>query len=230
MRKLKLVLSGISQLITLPIHYLPGPVGNRLRYAYYKRKLRHLGKNVTIDVGVYIQNPSFVSIGDNTWIDKYVILLAGPPGGERETLVKSNSDFSLSIGELSIGCNVHIAPFCIVSAIGGVQIGHNVGLSAGCKVYSFTHHYRSGHDPARIVFFSPQVAHDKQCMILGPVVMQDNVGLGLHTVVLPGVTIHRNSFVMINSVVSSDIPENSVAGGNPAVVINKRFSGSSAEI
>jgi len=223
MRKLKMIMLGIWQLFTLPILYLPGPVGNRLRYLYYKSRLRHLGRNVIIDVGVYIQNPEFVSIDDNTWIDRYVILLAGPPRGKRETLLRVNKNFTLKPGELFIGKNVHIAPYSIISAIGGVHIGNDVTLSSGCKIYSFSHHYRSAKNPSKVISFGSQVDPDKQCMIQGPVVIQDNVGLALNCVVLPGVTIHQNSFIFINSVVHSDIPENSLTAGNPAKVLKERF-------
>ena len=58
---------------------MPGAVGDRLRRAYYRRRLLHLGKDVRIDVGVQIVHPEHVSIGDRVWIDKYAVLLAGPP-------------------------------------------------------------------------------------------------------------------------------------------------------
>ena len=62
---------------------LPGQLGLFLRRRYWANRLRSLGENVRIDPGVYIQNPKFVSIGDNTWIDRGVIILAGPDNSER---------------------------------------------------------------------------------------------------------------------------------------------------
>lgn len=221
---LKYGLKGLHDLILLPIFYLPGPLGFKLRYRYYKKRLKYLGKNVQIDIGVYIQNPEYVSIGDNTWIDKYVILLAGPPRGNRETRIKENKNFKLDKGNLFIGQNVHIAPFCIISGMGGIYIGNDVGFSSSCKVYSFTHHYRSFVNSSnQMITFGPQVPQERQSMILGPIVVEDNVGIALNCVVLPGVTIHKNSFIMMKSVVSRDILENSIASGNPARIIKNRF-------
>ena len=220
---LKYGLKGLRDLFLLPIFYLPGPLGFTLRYSYYKRRLKYMGKNVQIDTGVSIQNPQNISIGDNTWIDKYVLLMAGPPAGNRETLAKENKDFKLNEGDLFVGKNVHIAPFSIVSAIGGVYIGNDVAFSSGCKVYSFTHHYRSFADPSdETVAFGSQVPQERQAMICGPIVIDDNVALAYCTV-LPGVSIHKNSFITTNSVVSCNIPENSIASGNPAAVIKNRF-------
>jgi acetyltransferase-like isoleucine patch superfamily enzyme len=54
-----------------------------------------------------------------------------------------------------------------------------------------------------------------------PVYIKDNVWLGSNVVVLKGVTIGKNSVVGSNSVVFNDIPENSIAIGNPCRVIKK---------
>lgn len=51
-----------------------------------------------------------------------------------------------------------------------------------------------------------------------PITIGDNVWLGGGVIVCPGVTIGDNSVVGAGSVVTRDIPENSVAAGNPARV------------
>ena len=53
----------------------------------------------------------------------------------------------------------------------------------------------------------------------GNVVIKDNVFIGVNTVILKGVTIGENSIIGAGSVVTKDIPANSVAVGNPAKVI-----------
>lgn len=53
----------------------------------------------------------------------------------------------------------------------------------------------------------------------GPVKIGKNVWLGENVIVLPGVTIGDNVTVGANSVVSKDIPSNSLAVGTPAKVI-----------
>lgn len=51
------------------------------------------------------------------------------------------------------------------------------------------------------------------------VVIGENVWIGSSAVILPGVTIGRNSVIGAGSVVSRDIPENVVAVGNPCRVL-----------
>jgi maltose O-acetyltransferase len=52
-----------------------------------------------------------------------------------------------------------------------------------------------------------------------PVILQDNVWLGNHVIVLPGVTIGHDAVVGAGSVVTKDVPPRTVAVGNPARVV-----------
>jgi len=52
-----------------------------------------------------------------------------------------------------------------------------------------------------------------------PVIIHDNVWIGLNTVVLKGVEIGENSIIGANSLVVSNIPANVIAGGNPCKVL-----------
>ena len=53
-----------------------------------------------------------------------------------------------------------------------------------------------------------------------PVVIEDSVWLGANVVVMPGVTIGKNSVIGAGSVVTRDIPANVVAFGTPCRVIS----------
>lgn len=52
-----------------------------------------------------------------------------------------------------------------------------------------------------------------------PVVIEDNVWIGMNAVVLKGVTIGENSVVAAGAVVSKSVPKNVVVAGNPAVIV-----------
>ena len=56
---------------------------------------------------------------------------------------------------------------------------------------------------------------------LGCVEIMDNVYVGNHVTILPGVRIGKNCIISTGSVVTEDIPENSVVAGNPARVIGR---------
>ena len=52
-----------------------------------------------------------------------------------------------------------------------------------------------------------------------PIIIEDNVWIGLNSIILKGVRIGTNSVIGAGSVVSRDVPPNSVVSGNPAQVV-----------
>ena len=53
------------------------------------------------------------------------------------------------------------------------------------------------------------------------VVIEDDVFVGMNSIILKGVTIGRGTVIAAGSVVTHSIPEHCLAGGNPAIVIKK---------
>ncbi len=58
-------------------------------------------------------------------------------------------------------------------------------------------------------------------LVTAPVIIGDNVWIGMNAVILKGVTIGDNSVVAAGSVVTKNIEPNTVVAGNPAVVVKK---------
>jgi len=202
----------------------PGPLGFRLRYAFWKKRLKFLGNQVQIDIGVYFQNPQYISIDDKVWIDKGVIILAGPDKSQRKRRLIRNNNFTLKRGEVHIGKSVHVGPYTIISGIGGVYISDESTLSANVRIYSFSHHYNSDENPSdKRIGFGSMIDNGMQFMIEGPVFLGRNVGVAISAKLLPGVSIRKDSFVTIGSVVNSSFKENSLIAGNPAERIKERY-------
>ena len=55
-----------------------------------------------------------------------------------------------------------------------------------------------------------------------PVIIEDDVWIGTRVVILPGVHIRKGSVVGAGAVVTKDVPEYAIVGGNPAQVIKYR--------
>ena len=218
----KLAQVGYS-LVEASIAGIPGGLGRRIRSVYYRRRLRHLGAGVVIDVGVRIENPEWVSIGDNTWIDSYAIILAGPPGGEARITRTPNPAYRHGEGEVVIGRNCHVANFVVLQGHGGLSVGDDTTVASGCKVYSMSHHYA---DPARpedrtVYKFSSMAPPGEQSLVVSPVVIEASSALGLNSVVLPGAVLERGSWVGANATVTKRIPAGSLAVGSPARVLRE---------
>jgi acetyltransferase-like isoleucine patch superfamily enzyme len=207
------------------IQDMPGALGFRLRFHYWKRRLKYLGAQSRIDCNVYFQHPEFISLGDNSWIDRGVMILAGRDHSSRK--IKKVEVRSLTrAGEVHIGDNVHIGAFSIISGIeGGIHIGDDCTFSPAVKAYAFSHHFRFEDDPGnRSCSFGSMVGDERQSMICGPVTLEGNIGVAINAVILPGVWIGRDSFVGVGSVVKSGAyEENSLLVGSPAVRVAPRF-------
>jgi acetyltransferase-like isoleucine patch superfamily enzyme len=129
-------------------------------------------------------------------------------------------------GEVIVGCNVHIAPYSIISGIdAGIYIGDDCGFSSGVKIYAFSHHFRFNESPEdTLCSFNPMVDHSRQSMVCGAITIEDNVGVALNTIILPGVFVGRDSFIGTNSVLYRQyFPENSLISGSPAKRVGCRF-------
>src|SRR5262245_3615961 len=112
----------------------PGGVGRRLRAAYWRRRLGGMGARCNIDVGVIIQSPENVFLGDDVWLDNYAVLIAGPPVLDgRKHRVLANPAFRGKRGELHIGHRCHIGPHTVIQAHGGVSVGSDVAVASHAK-------------------------------------------------------------------------------------------------
>lgn len=107
----------------------------------------------------------------------------------------------------NFGCWGHIEPF----REDIVTIGDNVIIGAGSVVIT--------HCP--ISFYNGQKVE---------INIGNNVYIGAHCVILPGVTIGNNVVIGAGSVVSKDIPSRSIAAGNPCRVIRQLAQSESLRI
>lgn len=209
------------------VTHFAGDSGERLRYRYWKGRLKNLGDGVRIGPGVQFVNPEFISIDDGSWIDKDVVIIGGVDRSSREIRRRKNKAYPGEPGEVFIGKNVHVGIGTLISGIdAGVYISDDCGFSAHCKVYGFAHHYRSFADPTnRNISFGPLVAPDRQVLISRPVVLGRNTGVSLNSIILPGANLGEDCFVSVNSVVfAGNFRSNSIIEGSPAKIQDVRFT------
>jgi dTDP-4-amino-4,6-dideoxy-D-glucose acyltransferase len=211
--------------IEVIIIFFPNPLGSRLRFLYWKLRLKSLGQNVLFGVGVRITNPQNVTIGNHCWIDDYAIIIAGPPKGDGRSIIrKNNPDYQLQEGEIYIGNHVHIAQFVILQGHGGIFIGDSLTIAAGSKLYSFIHHYENGIRGEVIYKFVGLVPPEEQTLICSPIVIHNYSAVGLNSVILPGSTIGENSWLGAQSLLKGVLADNVIAYGNPAKKKKNRFT------
>lgn len=114
---------------------------------------------------------------------------------------------------IKVGDNCQISEHVNIDFTGGLIIGNGVGLLDGVKI--LTH----GHDYLGIKKKKDLLPNSKRAF-LSPLAISDNVTIGSHALIMPGVrSIGENSIISAGSVVTKRVPENVIVAGNPAQVI-----------
>ncbi|MDR2918223.1 MAG: acyltransferase [Tannerella sp.] len=122
------------------------------------------------------------------------------------SIVEDFATIANAMGDIHIGNRSRIGLGNTI--IGPVNIGNNVNLAQNVVVSGLNHNYS---DVNRTI--------KAQGVNTSLIVIRDDVWIGANSVVLAGVTIGKHVVVGAGSVVTRDIPDYSIALGNPARVI-----------
>jgi len=114
-------------------------------------------------------------------------------------------------GIVEIGPKTVIGQECTISAYQRVSIGQQCVIADRAMFIDFDHNVADTEAPIRT-----------QGIYKRDVVVGSNVWIGYGAQILRGVTVGDNSIIGASSVVTRDIPANSVAAGSPARVIRMR--------
>lgn len=87
-----------------------------------------------------------------------------------------------------------------------IKIGNHVAITAGCKILT---HYVDPSQSGRVFRY-------------GSVVIEDDVFIGVNTIICSSVTIGKGAIIGAGSVVTKDIPSNQVWAGVPARYIKDK--------
>ena len=104
-----------------------------------------------------------------------------------------------------IGTRVFINQNCTLYDLGGVDIGDDVMIGPNVSLIT------SGHPIAP--------SQRRAAVTAAPIVIGKNVWIAAGVTIIGGVTIGENSVIAAGSVVTRDVPADSLAGGNPARLI-----------
>jgi acetyltransferase-like isoleucine patch superfamily enzyme len=113
--------------------------------------------------------------------------------------------------KLIIGDNVGLSQTALVCHI-GISIGNNVKIGGGVCIYDTDFHALDANLRAN-------ASTDFESKDKKPVILEDNVFIGAHSLILKGLTIGENSIIGAGSVVTKSVPANQIWAGNPAKFI-----------
>lgn len=192
--------------------------GLYLRQKLYKIIFKNLGKGTTIGIGVTLKQPGKVSIGTHCAIDDLVHISArGNDTSEidiKDTVfIGRATELKLRHGKIIVNENTSIGSSCrIATTHGTINIGKYVLIAAYCYIGGGNHKADRTDIPILQQGFESK----------GGVTIGDDVWIGANCVIADGVTIGKCSIIGTCSYVNKDIPEYSIAFGNPATVFKSR--------
>lgn len=107
-------------------------------------------------------------------------------------------------GELILGSG-YINYNCNIACFDKIVIGNNVAISENVTIRDSDNHYLNSRNYKKSK----------------PIIIKDNVWIGLNSTILKGVTIGEGSVVAAGSVVTRSVPDHCLVAGVPAKVIKK---------
>lgn len=132
---------------------------------------------------------------------------ANPIGGMDSTLLAIKS----SEASIIIGNNVGISNSALVAA-NRIVIEDDVMIGGSCKIYDTDFHSLE---------YDYRLERPDSHVKSKPIRIKKGAFIGAHSIILKGVTVGEKSIVGAGSVVTHDIPDGEIWGGNPAVYIRK---------
>lgn len=134
-------------------------------------------------------------------------------------------------GEVEIGNGVclvgNVVPIEIVSNKGSrISIGDHTFINYGVSITAFLEvrmgcHCLLGQNVRILDRNEHGIEKREVAPAAASILIGDHVWIGAQSIILPGVSIGRNSVIGAGSVVTKDIPANSLAVGNPARVLRR---------
>lgn len=162
------------------------------------KNLAYVGKHCYVDKGLQLRGAKYINIGDRFCAGKGITLQAWDS--------YESQKFS---PQIIIGNDVMLTDYVQISCIDKVVLGDN--LLVGQDVYISDNSHGS---TDKYALDAPPLK--RPLTSKGPVIIGKNVWIGRGAVILSGVTIGDNAIIAANSVVTKDVPANSVVAGVPA--------------
>jgi acetyltransferase-like isoleucine patch superfamily enzyme len=130
-------------------------------------------------------------------------------------------------GHIKIGDRVLVNEGTTFYCTNGISIGSDVMFSWGCTIADSNFHSTVSAERLKDMSnFRKELKEgtigkntDRSVIKSAPIVIKDKAWIGFNSIIMKGVTIGEGAVVAAGSVVTKDVPDYAVVGGNPAKVI-----------
>jgi acetyltransferase-like isoleucine patch superfamily enzyme len=133
---------------------------------------------------------------------------------------------SFGTGRLLIRSNAYIGDDVLLSCADQIVIGSNALIAHGVQIFDNNTHPTNWQDREMDwQSINSGKARLHPAIASAPVHIGDHAWIGFNCIILKGVSVGQRSIVAAGSVVTSDVPPDTVVGGNPARVLRTLDNG-----
>jgi Acetyltransferase (isoleucine patch superfamily) len=138
-----------------------------------------------------------------------------------------NATINMGNCDVKIGDRVMINDGTTLYCVNGITIGSDVMISWGCTIIDNNSHSIISSERlkdlanARKEYEAGTIGENTDWSVVknAPIVIKDKVWIGFNSIIIKGVTIGEGAVIGAGSVVTKDVPDYAVVGGNPAKVL-----------
>ena len=197
-----------------------GALGLILRRVLGPLFLKSCGKGLVIGKSVVLRQPGEIEIGNNVVVEDYSTLEVRSKNNSKtgirladHSFIGRNTIVVAKQGYIHLDRAVNIGSHCRIATQSMVEIGESTLVAAYSYIGPGNHKIADDLNP-----IIEQGMENK-----GGVKIGANCWIGTRATILDGVTIGDNSVVGAHSLVTKNVPPNTIVAGVPARELSKRF-------
>jgi len=138
-----------------------------------------------------------------------------------------NATINMGNCNIRIGDRVMINDGTTLYSVNGITIGNDVMISWGCTIIDNNSHSLISSErvkelaTAKKEYEAETIGDNTDWATVknAPIIIKDKAWIGFNSIIMKGVTIGEGAVVAAGSVVTKDVPDYAVVGGNPAQIL-----------
>jgi acetyltransferase-like isoleucine patch superfamily enzyme len=196
-------------------------ITNKIKKHIASRRLSKLKRHIEIcDSTILLSGFKVNVMNDMSNTDRKIVI-------GNESMLNCSITLGNEYSKIKIGDRVFIGDRTVFNCINNIIIGDDVMISWGCTIIDSNSHSCISSERINDVtdwvkgFRERDNAKYKNWAVVksAPIVIKDKAWIGFNSIILKGVTIGEGAIIAAGSVVTKNVPDYAIVGGNPAKII-----------